>query len=445
MKRVTPSRRAVLRAAPWASAAGALALAACDRQDTPKAPAVQERATIRTLTRTPYDEEAWRLISEQDEHANVRTETEAGPDDPAPYGRKLLALAAADSLPDVIYVHPNFFSSIASKKLLADHEKLAAPAGFDLKGIQKELVDSVRWTDGKLYAVPYSGVSYLLVVNVGLFKQRGVTAPAELERQGKWDWEGFRSALRQLTSRAPDQPPVVGMPEHARGMQYLSHWIFGNGGEVWSKDLKTCLLDSPKTLRALEYVAELHGKDKVTPQPGEAEQFGTTSLQRGFESGRIGVYFRATTEVNQVRTMSERGAELGIAPVPRGPVARVPRGAGNAWGVVSRSRAPEAAFRAIAAWHRDPLLEHVYQQRLMFPCRQVQFEHPAFRRALFPWEDLEVEQTALRQVRIMATPDRFAEIDEQWNRLWVDALYGRRTVRDLLAEFLPQVNALLRG
>jgi hypothetical protein len=45
----------------------------------------------------------------------------------------------------------------------------------------------------------------------------------------------------------------------------------------------------------------------------------------------------------------------------------------------------------------------------------------------------------------MATPDRFTEIDELWNRLWRDALYGQKTVREVLAEFLPQANVLLAG
>lgn len=436
-------RRWLLCAAVAASSTAAVgALAACSAPGPESQPAA-ERPRVRVLTRTSYDPGAWEVVSQQDERANVTVDVEAGPSDTAPYGRRMLVLAAADSLPDLMYVHPNFFSSVASRNLLADHEKLVTR--FDLRGIQKELVDSVRWTDGKLYAVPYSGVSYLLIVNLGLFRQRGVTSPMELEKQGRWHWEGFRQALKQLTVRQTGQPLIVGMPEHARGMQYLSHWVFGNGGEVWSKDLKQSLLDSPKTLEALEYVAGLHARDQVTIQPGEAEQFGVTSLQRGFDSGRVGVYFRATTEVNQVRAMADQGAQLGIAPVPRGPVTRAPRGAGNAWGVTTSSRQPEAAFRAQAAWHRDPLLEHLYKQRFMFPCRQSQIEHAAFKAALFPWEDLEVERAALREVRIMTTPDRFTEIDEQWNRMWVDALYGRKSVKELLHEFLPQANALLRS
>jgi ABC-type glycerol-3-phosphate transport system substrate-binding protein len=162
-------------------------------------------------------------------------------------------------------------------------------------------------------------------------------------------------------------------------------------------------------------------------------------------SGRIGVYFRATTEVGQVRALSDQGTELAIVPVPRGPVTRAPRGAGNAWGVTTASKNPEAAFRALAAWHRDPVLEHLYRQNFMFPCRQSQLDHPAFKASRFPWEDLDVERAALRDVRIMATPDRFTEVDEMWNRMWVDALYGRRGVKDLLNEFLPQANGILSG
>ena len=423
---------------------GGMALAACGVGPGSGQPAASApRVTIRAGTRASYDPEAWKLVSE-DEQTNVTVETEQIESDTAPYGRKILTLAASDSTPDVFYVHPNFFSSVASRKLLIDHEKVANQQKFDLKGIQKELVDSNRWTDNKLYAIPYSGVTGLIIVNNGLFKQRGAPLWSEQEKQGRWTWEGFRDTLRRLTSRSETEP-TAGMPEHQRGLQYLSTWIYGNGGEVFSKDLKTMTLDSQKCREALEYLADLHGRDKVTVQPDEVQLFGTTDRQRGFDSGRVGMYFRASTEIAQVRSMTERGAELGVAPVPKGPAGRTPRGAGNAWGVATTSKQPDGAFRALAAWHRDPVLQHLYTKRSLFPARATQFDHPAFKAALFPWEDLEVERGSLKDVRIMATPDRFTEIDEQWNRMWVEALYGRRTVRDLLQEIVPLANGLLKS
>lgn len=426
-----------------AAVGSTVALAACGAgQAGPPPAATTPRVTIRAGTRASYDPEAWKLVTE-DDLARVNVQTEQIDADTAPYGRKLLTLAAADSMPDVVYVHPNFFSSIASRKLLIDHEKVANQHKFDLKGIQKELVDSNRWTDGKLYAVPYSGVTGLIIVNNGLFKQKGVPLWSDQEKQGKWTWDGFKDTLRRLTSRTGNEP-TAGMPEHQRGLQYLSTWIFGNGGEVFSKDLKTMTLDSPKSREALEYIADLHGKDKVTVQPDEVQEFGTPNTQRGFESGRVGMYFRASTEIGQVRAMADLGAELGVAPVPRGPAGRTPRGAGNAWAVATLSKQPDGAFRAVAAWHRDPVLQHLFGKRNLFPARATQFDHPAFKSALFPWEDLEVERTSLKDVRIMATPDRFTEIDEQWNRMWLDALYRRRTVRDLLQEIIPTANNLLR-
>ena len=441
----------MLRAgAALAGTAGVAALAACGTGSGAPAATV-ERVTVRVGARNAFDPDAFKLVS-QDEQAKVTAETEPIDSDTATYGRKVLALAAADSLPDLIYVHPNFFSSVAARKLLIDHEKIATQHKFDLKGIQKELVDSNRWTDpsagsggtGKLYAVPYSGVTGLIIVNNGLFKQKGIPLWSELERQGRWTWEGFRDTLRRLTSRNIDAP-TVGMPEHQRGLQYLSTWIFSAGGEVFAKDLKSMALDTPKGREAIEYLAELHGKEKVTLQPDEIGEFGSTSVQRGFESGRIGMYFRASTEIVQLKAMADRGAELGVAPVPRGPAGRTPRGAGAAWAITASSKQQEGAFRALAAWHRDPVLERFYANRSLFPARATQFDHPAFKAALYPWEDLEVERNSLKEVRIMVTPDRFTEIDEQWNRMLPEALYARRTVRDLLNEFMPLANNLLRG
>lgn len=428
-----------------ASAGGVAALAACGI--SPANPRTEktgmaEPVRVRTLTRTSYDEPAWSTFNETSE--GVRVDPEKGPDTTTGYGAKILASVAAGSAPDIIYTHPNFFSSLASLKVLTDVEKLATRDKFDLKGIQKELLDSDRW-DGVLYALPYSGVANLVVFNAGLFQRRGLATPAEQARSNTWTWESFRDSVRKLTVREPGLPPEVGMPEHFRGLQYMSQWVFGAGGQVWSKDLKRCLLDSKEATGALDFLAQLHHKDRVSIQADEAAEFGGMT-QEGFPTGRVALRFRATTELHFYRQMAEEGAKLGVAPVPKGPAGTTPRGAANSWGIWSQSTAPDAAWKAIAAWHADPVLRYVYSNRNCFPCRQTQFEHPSFKVSLFPWEDLEVEKVALRDVRIMATPARFTEIDDGiWLKLWPQAREGQRSVKDILADFLPQANSLLAG
>jgi ABC-type glycerol-3-phosphate transport system substrate-binding protein len=394
---------------------------------------------VRVLIRQEYEGPAWAAFNAATK--DVQVDTEPGTDITREYGARILTLAAAGSAPDVIYTHPNFFSSLAATKLLADVERLATRARFDLKGIQGELLDSVRW-NGTLYALPYGGVANVVVYNAGQFQRRGVALPNEQARAGRWTWETFRESLLKLTLRAPEQPPEVGMPQHFSGMQYLSQWVFAGGGQVWSADLKSCLLSSPPATAALDLLARLHHQDQVAIQPGERDAFGGNA-QEGFPTGRVGLRFRATTELHFYRQMAEEGARLGLAPVPRGPAGGAPRGAANSWGIWSGSMAIDAAWKAAAAWHSDPVLEVLFAGRFGFPCRQSHLDHPAFKAALFPWEDPEVERAALRDVKIMATPARQTEIDDLWVRLWPQARDGRRTVPDLLGEFLPQANALL--
>ncbi len=417
----------------------AAALAGCGRDPAPGGAPQGRPARVRVLTRTDYDAPAWTTFNQS--ATDVQVDFEPGPDTTRGYGAKILALAAADSAPDVIYTHPNFFSSLASINVLADIGKLAPRTKFDLQGIQPELLDSVRW-NGTLYALPYSGAANIVVFNAGQFQRRGVPLPNEQARAGRWTWEGFRESLLKLTVRAPDQPAEVGMPQHFSGLQYISQWIFAGGGQVWSRDMKTCLLDSREATAALDFLAQLHHKDQVAIQPDERSEFGGNA-QEGFPTGRVGLRFRATTELHLYRQMAEEGAKLGVAPVPRGPAGGAPRGAANSWGIWRNSAALDAAWKAVTAWHADPVLRFVYASRNCFPCRQSQFDHPAFRGALLPWEDLEVERAALRDVRIMATPSRHTEVDDMWLRLWPQARDGRRPVKELLAEFIPQANALL--
>jgi ABC-type glycerol-3-phosphate transport system substrate-binding protein len=434
-------RRRRILAVGLPGAAGAAALGGCagGTTATPDGSKLAAPARVRVMTRTDYDGAAWSTFDAAAE--DVQMEMEPGPETTRDYGAKVLTLAAADSAPDVIYTHPNFFSSLAAVKLLADVTKLAARSRFDLQGIQHELLESVRWND-TLYALPYSGVANVVVYNAGQFQRRGVALPGEQLRAGRWTWQGFRESLLRLTVRAPEQLPEVGMPQHFSGMQYLSQWVFAAGGQVWSKDLKACLLDSPAATAGLEFLAQLHHKDQVAIQPEERAEFGG-NVQEGFPTGRVGLRFRATTELQFYRQMADEGARLGVAPVPRGSAGGAPRGAANSWGVWSSSKAVDAAWKAATAWHADPVLQQVFANRNCFPCRQSQFDHPAFKAALYPWEDLEVERAALRDARIMATPARQTEIDELWIKLWPGARDGKRSIKDLLAEFVPQANGLL--
>jgi ABC-type glycerol-3-phosphate transport system substrate-binding protein len=342
-----------------------------------------------------------------------------------------------------MYTHPNFLSSLASIKLLADAEKLGAKSKFDFKGIQQELLNSNRW-DGVLYAVPYSGVAAVAVYNKDLFQKRGVQDPVEQARSGKWTWESFREAMVKLTARASGQPPEVGMSQYLSGMQYSYQWAVQGGAQVWSKDLKQCTLDSKEGIAAYEFLQQLHSKDRVAIQPEERADFGG-DVQDGFPTGRVGVRFRATTELSFYKDMAAAGARIGVAPVPRGPANAAPRGAANSWGIAAASKAPEGAFEAVAAWHADPVLKVIYADRGTSPCRLSQFDHPAFKAGAYPWEDVEVEKEALKNVKLLPTPARFTEIDAIWTKGWPEVRDGKKTVKDWLAEFVPQANALLAG
>jgi multiple sugar transport system substrate-binding protein len=424
------------------AAAAAAAAAACGAQDEVPAGSATG-ATVRVMTRpTPSNQHETAFSAFNATGGKTQVTIEQGPSDIKEYGAKMLSLAAADSAPDIMYTHPNFFTSLASVKVLADVEKLGAKTKFDFKGIQKELLDSDRW-NGVLYALPYSGVAAVAVYNKDLFQKRGVQDPVEQAKQGKWTWEGFRTAMQKLTNRSEGQPPEVGMSQYLSGMQYTYQWCIQGGGQVWSKDLKQCTLNSKEAVAAFEFLQQLHSKDRVAIQPEERADFDG-QVQDAFPTGRVGVRFRATTELYFYPDMAAGGTRIGVAPVPKGPDNAAPRGAANSWGIWSGSKAPGAAWDAVSAWHSDAVLKVLYADHSNFPCRLSQFDNPDFKASLYPWEDVEVEKDALRNVRLLPAPARFTEIDAIWTKGWPDVRDGKKTVKDWMAEFVPQANALLQ-
>ncbi len=81
----------------------AAALAGCGRDSGPADPPAGQAAPaarVRILTRTEYDAAAWTAFDES--APDVQVELETGPNLTKDFGDKILALAAADSAPDVI-------------------------------------------------------------------------------------------------------------------------------------------------------------------------------------------------------------------------------------------------------------------------------------------------------------------------------------------------------
>ena len=206
------------------------------------------------------------------------------------YTDRLVAAAAADTLPDVYHQDSQNVVSLANKGIAADVAPLLAKDGKVKKG------DFFPWAflraekDGKTYAMPFKGTCNVIYVNQSLFDREGLAVPrvpgnatGSSGREAGWTWADYVSIARRLTKDPTASNGVWG------GWSY--DWraaVWQNGGDLVDKAGKKALVADSPAPEAIQWMADLALKERVHPKPDEGADI--RPLPTAFTSGRIGMF-----------------------------------------------------------------------------------------------------------------------------------------------------------
>jgi multiple sugar transport system substrate-binding protein len=122
--------------------------------------------------------------------------------------------------------------------------------------------------NGKLYGIPNSMSVHALLLNLDIFKAKGVTPP----RNGKWTYDEFVTKMKALTDSKVSGFSTYILPG------YYESWPFllMDGGYPLSSDNKKYTFDSPEAISGLQKLLDLKFKYKVAPKDmGGADVGGT--------------------------------------------------------------------------------------------------------------------------------------------------------------------------
>jgi multiple sugar transport system substrate-binding protein len=98
----------------------------------------------------------------------------------------------------VVQMQGRELNDYASKGLLVDLDPLVKAGTIDVSNIPKNVLDTGRGTDGKLYEIPYGAAYDSIMINQALAKDAGVGIPA----QG-YTWDDFQNYLKKAQSKLP--------------------------------------------------------------------------------------------------------------------------------------------------------------------------------------------------------------------------------------------------
>lgn len=249
------------------------------------------------------------------------------------YEQKMLIRQAGRVAPDVVFMYPMQLASYAARGAFVDLTPLIrADPDVSLDDFYKPMIDAFTY-EGKVYGLPKDASSPVLFYNKEMFDREGVEYP-----NPSWTWDDFLAAAKKLTETN----------EKGRRLQFGTSgidWpelIWQNGGELFTPDVKHCLLDTPEAVEAIQWKADLVYKHHVAPTPLEFEDRGPVDL---FETGRIGMYEQIYPIVAEFRAKCD--FEWDIALLPKGKFGRPSPCYGSAFAITSRCGHPREAFEFI--------------------------------------------------------------------------------------------------
>jgi multiple sugar transport system substrate-binding protein len=243
--------------------------------------------------------------------------------------------AAANELPDIIYVHGSrAFPWNQQGIMVTIDDFLASDAAFDVKGVWEEALKLYRFK-GKQFEIPYDHGPVIMGLNLDLFAKYKVDLP-----KPEWTMDDFLELAKKLTVK---KDKVYGYSGYYGGTVQLGNEIgvalVGPwGGKVFEDDESKVIVDGAESITALKWWLDMI-KTEIAPNPA------TTAAYPGgiWVAGQAAMFGLATWGVPQ---MNEFGNfKYDVLPWPKGPKAQKTGSFGSGYGITRDSKKPDIAWK----------------------------------------------------------------------------------------------------
>ena len=222
-------------------------------------------------------------------------------------------------------------------------------------------------------------------------------------------------------------------------LDWACSWIWRNGGDVFSKDGKKCVLNEPAAVEAVQGMADLYLRYEVIANgPHQAD------FPDGFFSGRVGLrQANKETTAPGENDLVRATFPLGMAPVYKGKGGRVNRMGPLGFGVVRGAPNGDAAWRLVRFMAGPRAAGILMSRQSTLPIRPRFAQLPEFGASMLPWEDRDVWLESQATARALTQPTVYNDVAGLWLGAWNDVLAQKGTVKAILDDLVRQVNAML--
>jgi len=157
-------------------------------------------------------------------HPGVTVESEFA--DFAAYWERLNVQASSGNLPCLTQTQGRQLNDYSTKGVLLDLDPMIESGAINVDDIPKEVLDTGRGLDGKLYMIPYGAAYDAVEINQTLAEQAGVGLPEE-----GYDWDDFGKYITDAQAALPEGIAAAnlggGLPN------YFIAWVRGMGQDLF--------------------------------------------------------------------------------------------------------------------------------------------------------------------------------------------------------------------
>jgi multiple sugar transport system substrate-binding protein len=293
---------------------------------------------------------------------------------------------------------------------------------------------------GKVYGLPCDGGAFVdraIYYNVDLFKAAGLSLLKwdYKHPEATWTWQDFLQIAQKLTKDTNGDGKIDQFGFN-NSIDSFPIYVWSNGGELFRKDMKKCLLDQPAAYEAIQWFANLRVKYNVMPRPEQVAGAGDL-----FITGRIamenGPYMRA-----QAYRDAKVPFEFRLAPYPSGKNGLINLAMAHPNVILSGSKHPEEAWQFLK-YTLSP--ENQHNQVLIWRGYPALTKSMAYSKEYLYPEYPPYDYGPLVFGKARALPKHPA-----WPEIWdtimsgLDPVFlGKISAKEAVSNFVPKVNEIL--
>lgn len=260
--------------------------------------------TIRFGRHDPVDGDLENVKSFQEKYPNITVQQEQIAD----FAIKVPALVAAGTLPDVLRSWEAMaFELMRAGQFLDETPFVNGQADFNAADFYENWYN-YPVLDGKRIGVPDVIAPHVTFYNADLFEKRG-EAPPDVKN---FTWDDFVAKAKKVSDVSNK---VWGSSTIPVGWTYYTiKQVWQNGGDYFTPDYKTCIIDKPEAVEAIQFWADQLLAGDVMPTPSQMSGIGGADAEsKLFDAGqqgmqRIGSWVTTTTVAD--------GFKFNIVPEP---------------------------------------------------------------------------------------------------------------------------------